>query len=117
MLNQYFKREEFACKCGCGFDVVDVELLHVLIDIRETFNQPVRITSGCRCANHNEHVGGVATSQHVRGKAADVQVRGVDPQVVASFLDQVYPDRYGIGVAANFVHVDIRDDKPRRWTY
>jgi len=29
----YFKRGEFVCSCGCGFDTVDVDLLPVLIDL------------------------------------------------------------------------------------
>lgn len=117
MISKYFKREEFACKCGCGYDPVDTELLFILTSIRESFGQPVTITSGCRCPNHNAYVGGVVNSQHIFGKAADVIVRGVAPQVVGAFLEQMYPDKYGIGVASNFVHVDSRDDKPRRWTY
>ena len=117
MLSQYFKREEFSCQCGCGYDVVDVELLRVLTVVRETFGQPVRVTSGCRCSSHNKRVGGAAKSQHVLGKAADIQVRGVMPDVVSAFLDQMYPDVYGIGTASSFVHIDVRDDKPRRWTY
>ncbi|EAS4214514.1 serine/threonine protein kinase, partial [Salmonella enterica] len=26
MISKYFKRSEFACKCGCGQDTVDAEL-------------------------------------------------------------------------------------------
>jgi len=117
MLAKHFKRSEFACQDECGFDVVDAELLAVLIEVREVFGQPVTITSGCRCTSHNAHVGGVITSQHVRGKAADIKVAGVATTVVAAYLDQMYPNKYGIGAATNFVHIDVRDDKPRRWTY
>ena len=48
-LNKYFHRSEFACKCGCGFDTVDTELLKVLTRLRVRFNKPVKITSACRC--------------------------------------------------------------------
>lgn len=117
MHNRYFKRVEFACKCGCGYDPVDVDLLDVLMTVRESFGQPVTITSGCRCPEHNKRVGGAPKSQHIFGKAADIRVQGVMSEVVASFLEQMYPDRYGIGNAVNFTHIDVKEGKPRRWTY
>ncbi|WP_459594920.1 D-Ala-D-Ala carboxypeptidase family metallohydrolase, partial [Enterobacter hormaechei] len=52
MLNQYFKRSEFACRCGCGTSTVDAELLQVITDVREKFG-PVVINSGHRCVKHN----------------------------------------------------------------
>ena len=55
-ISKHFKREEFACKCGCGFDVVDVELLEVLEELRELCGQPITINSACRCKNHNQSV-------------------------------------------------------------
>lgn len=39
--------------------------------IRSGINYPVRISSGYRCTLLNKLVGGSATSQHVRGEAAD----------------------------------------------
>ena len=49
-----FSRSEFACKCGCGFNSVDVALLDALEQVREKFG-PVSITSGNRCPKHNDH--------------------------------------------------------------
>src|SRR4030043_1144784 len=96
-LSEHFKRSEFSCRCGCGFDVVDAELLHVLQVIRYFFNQPVGVVSGARCSNHNASVGGAPSSQHLIGKVADIKLSSISPARVADFLTWAYPDKYGIG--------------------
>lgn len=109
MLNKYFKRKEFACRCGCGTSTVDAELLQVVTDVREHFGVPVVITSGHRCAKHNANVGGAKNSMHLTGKAADIKVQGVIPYRVWSYLTARYPNKYGIGSYPNFTHIDVRD--------
>lgn len=55
---QHFSKSEFACKCGCGFDDIDINLVKLLEQIRSHFgDNPLIITSGCRCAKHNRSVG------------------------------------------------------------
>lgn len=112
-LNEYFKRREFACRCGCGFATVDAELLAALTDLREHFGKPVVITSGCRCADHNRRVGGAKASKHLYGIAADIKVQGVASAEVASYLESRYPDRFGIGRYASWSHIDVRVGKAR----
>ncbi len=41
---------------------------------RQRFKLPIIVTSGYRCAKLNQLVGGVPSSQHVEGLAADIQV-------------------------------------------
>lgn len=112
----YFDRKEFACQCGCGFDSVDVELLFVLIDIREHFDKPVHINSGNRCVQHNSAVGGSIGSQHIKGKAADIRVHGVHADKVADYLEEKYPYKYGIGRYTGRTHIDVRPITAR-WDY
>lgn len=50
---------------------------NVLEPARVAFGSPIYITSGYRCPALNKAVGGKPTSQHLRGEAADLQVRGV----------------------------------------
>lgn len=52
------------------------ELLSVLDDLREFYGQPIRITSGFRCAELNRLVRGVPTSAHIIGYAADLRPVG-----------------------------------------
>ena len=44
----------------------------VLNPIREKYGKPIRISSGYRCPLLNAAVGGVSTSQHLTGQAADL---------------------------------------------
>jgi len=113
MISSFFKREEFACKCGCGFDVVDIEVLRLLIELRAYFNSPVTVVSGCRCFIHNRCVGGVDSSHHLLGKAVDIGVKGFTPEQVYDYLCTKYHHKYGLGLYGTFVHVDVRQDKAR----
>ncbi|OCG19627.1 D-Ala-D-Ala carboxypeptidase family metallohydrolase [Gilliamella sp. WF3-4] len=112
-LSTHFKRSEFACKCGCGFDDVNPLLIDVLEDIRAHFNAPVFVNSACRCKKHNQAVGGKTSSQHVLGNAADIRVKNVPPSAVADYLDAKCLENFGIGRYRTFTHVDVRAVKAR----
>jgi uncharacterized protein YcbK (DUF882 family) len=115
-LSEHFNRSEFACRCGCGFDTVDAELIRVLEELRRWLrDSPVTILSGCRCPIRNAVAGGAYQSQHLHGKAADIRVAGVDPSLVAECLEDQYPDRYGIGRYPTWTHIDVRSGPPARW--
>ena len=115
MLSQYFKREEFACKCGCGQDTVDAELITVLEDVRNHFNAPVIITpkGGNRCIAYNKAAGGKKHSRHLIGQAADIVVAGYLPIQIYSYLRSKYAGQYGIGSYKTFTHIDVRGWKAR----
>jgi len=108
-----FNRSEFVCKCGCGFDTIDVELADVLSYLRNFFGQPVKINSGCRCLDHNFAVGGSQNSKHLDGKAADIVVQYCSPDSIATYLERKYHDRYGIGRYPGWTHIDVRRKKAR----
>lgn len=44
----------------------------ILQPIRTKYGKPITITSGFRCEKLNKAVGGVKTSQHLKGEAADI---------------------------------------------
>ena len=46
---------------------------NVLDPLREAYGAPIIITSGYRCEKLNKVVGGAASSQHVKGQAADIR--------------------------------------------
>lgn len=51
------------------------QLIDCLLDpLRELWGGPITVTSGFRCPVLNKKVGGVPSSQHVRGEAADITV-------------------------------------------
>ena len=113
MNSKYFKREEFSCSCGCGFQAVDVELLEILTDIREFFDKPVTINSACRCEKHNKSIGGSKNSQHTKGMACDIVVQDVNPANVQQYVLGKYEDSKGIGLYGAFTHIDVRPNKSR----
>jgi uncharacterized protein YcbK (DUF882 family) len=114
-LSAHFSRSEFACPDGCGFDTVDVELLEILEAVRQHYNAPVSINSGCRCEEYNKRpeIGGVPNSQHRFGRAADIVVDGVSPADVYAYIDRTWPNELGLGYYDTFTHVDSRAYKAR----
>lgn len=111
---KHFKQSEFACKCGCGFSDINLNLVKILDEIRDYFGQPVIITSGCRCRNHNAKVSGsVSNSRHVSGKASDIKVANVDKsRVLAKCKEYVASGRARYTYTnntnmKNVVHIDI----------
>ena len=117
-----FRVREFRCRDGSDTIMIDQTLAVLLQAIREHFNKPITITSGYRTAAHNKSVGGAKSSQHLLGKAADIQVAGVSVEDVAAYAESLMPDWGGVGrypVKAGrtkgWVHVDTRAKKSR-WT-
>lgn len=75
-----FERSEVAdkkniCNVITSFAVRDciVELVeNVLQPLRDAWRKPLKVNSGYRCKALNAAVGGVPTSQHLKGEAADI---------------------------------------------
>lgn len=75
-----FERSEVAdakhiCNVITSFEVRDSILAlteNVLQPLRDAWNKPLKVNSGYRCKALNAAVGGVPTSQHVKGEAADI---------------------------------------------
>lgn len=51
--------------------------INVLQPIRDNFGKPLTISSGFRCKELNDKVGGARNSQHLIGQAADFHIKGV----------------------------------------
>lgn len=65
-----------------------VELVDILLDpLREAWGGPLTVTSGYRCRELNEAVGGSATSAHTAGWAADLVPDSGDPRGVQGLVD------------------------------
>lgn len=127
-LTRNLSRHEFACKCGCGFDTVDFELVNVLQDAVFHFESKygnrviVSITGPNRCIEHNRKEGGAEGSKHITGKAADHKFfivsesgsrKQIDPVEVYDYYCHKYPNKFGIGIYSNRVHIDSRSGKGR----
>lgn len=115
-----FTIKEFVCKCGCNTLKIDGELLDLVQAIRYDLGLPVNIVSAYRCANHNRRVGGAKKSQHLYGRAADIDIkdflyRGYTYQELYDIA--VKNGATGVGFYDTFIHVDTRPRKgaPAHW--
>lgn len=104
---KYFRKAEFACKCGCGSDNMEEKLIKVADRVREHYCNPITVSSGRRCTTHNARVGGVSNSRHLSGKAMDFCVSGMSASMVLSYVQAQPEIRYAYAIDNNFVHMDI----------
>ena len=112
-LSNNFKVKEFACNDGSDTVLISDELVDLLQKIRDHFRVAVTINSGYRTSTYNKKVGGATNSQHVKGTAADIVAKGVDPLTVGQYVEYIMPDHGGIGVYQTFTHVDVRSNRSR----
>jgi uncharacterized protein YcbK (DUF882 family) len=120
-LSPNFKTNEFECRCSfpeCREQRIHTLLLEKLELVRAATNSPITVTSGYRCSRHQAalRAGGLqtttGTSAHELGHAADI--RSLNLTLLKSICDTTFK---AVGTAPNFLHVDIRSDKIRRWSY
>lgn len=109
---QYFRKEEFRCKCGkfCdGFPAQPERKLLLLADrVRGHFTSPMIVSSGVRCVTHNANVGGASASRHMSGKAMDFCVRGKTAKDVLAFVQSQADTRYAYAIDGSYVHMDVQ---------
>ena len=115
---KYFKKSEFACKCGKYCDgypaEIDMDMVKIADEIRARIGKPISINSGLRCKTHNANVGGVSNSQHLLGKAADLGCPiGCTPAQMASIAETIMGNTGGIGIYTWGIHIDTRSAKSR----
>lgn len=107
---KYFTLDEFACKC-CGelpAKGMNTALLRKLDELRAKLGCPIIVTSGYRCPRHNQEIGGVDNSQHVKGNAADIYCTERSVYELYTLCLEVGFDGIGYYPMDGFVHVDMR---------
>lgn len=131
MVTEHFALDEFRQPSAYGLPGEDypgewiadrlIPLCQTLERIREELGAPVRILSGYRSEAYNEarrqrgHQ--VAQfSQHMYGRAADIQVEGHTASEVHARIARLHQEGHlphlgGLGVYDSFVHVDVRPQK------
>lgn len=108
---------ELACKDGTPYpdefrtDGRAFRLATVFEGIRVIWNKPLVINSAYRTPEWNQKIGGARNSQHVLGRALDIQPpTGVSLRefynVIRQSADML--GIHGLGLYKTFVHVDIR---------
>ncbi len=105
-LTKNFSRHEFACKCGCGKDNIDLDFVETLQRIRDLTSYKMKINSGTRCRKHNatKRVGGKPTSSHLKGVAVDIACKSSKKRY--ELLSLLGDEFHRIGIGKDFIHVD-----------
>lgn len=120
-ISDHFSVFEFDCPCNnCKETLVYPELVEKLEALRQKVGQPILVTSGFRCENHQRELEALGyetspKSQHLLGMAADISVLDWSGKAIEPLAEAV--DFRAVGVAPTWIHVDLRSDKVRRWNY
>lgn len=120
-LSKHFSLSEFSCKCGCGFDSIDIQLIPIAEIVRHhEGGNSIAPSSACRCYEHNEtvqkkankkYISGSSKSKHMpneKGTGIAMDFKSKNPRKLFAFLDSLFPDLYGMGVYSWGVHIDTR---------
>lgn len=105
-----FKVKEFACKDGSDTIIIHEDFVQKLQQIRNHFGRAVNINSAYRTREHNKREGGSSNSYHIKGRAFDLAIKGVNPNDMARYAQSIGINgiiRYPWGI-----HVDSR---PKRY--
>jgi uncharacterized protein YcbK (DUF882 family) len=123
-LSDHFTSNEFDCACNSAVceTQIDEDLITKLEALRAQTG-PLKINSGYRCQAYQDELRArgyptsAGPSTHSEGRAADVEptntrLAGVTIEPLARAAGFM-----AVGVAPTWIHVDLRNDKIRRWTY
>jgi uncharacterized protein YcbK (DUF882 family) len=120
-LSKDFKLKEFSSRDGSPFtpEVYQnlIQLAKNLQILRDNVGKSITINSGYRSPVYNKKIGGASQSQHMRGTAADIVIKGMTPAQVANTIETLIMSgkmqQGGLGRYPNFTHYDIRGTKSR----
>ena len=111
---KHFRLSEFTCPC-CKRVMLHPKLLAKLVELRNTLEKPVYITSGYRCPRYNQKIGGVVNSYHCIGLAADIRVKDINLIELLEICENIDFNGIGFYEQKNFLHLDVRPTKRTRW--
>lgn len=88
---------------------------NVLDPLREWYGKQIKVNSGYRCPRLNEAVGGVSTSQHVKGEAADIDTGNIsDNKKLFDYIKDNLPhDQLICESGGNWIHVSYNESYNR----
>jgi len=120
-LTNNFSLGEFRCKDGSNvpdehMDNVK-ELAENLQVLREHIDKPIKVISGYRSPKYNRKIKGARRSQHMTASAADIKIKGMEPQEIKKIVEELIKKglmkQGGVGLYKTFLHYDVRGRKAR----
>lgn len=93
-------------------DSIQALVINVLQPLRTAVGIPMPVNSGYRCPELNAAVGGVPTSQHMKGEAADIATSA--PVLLARKAVELGLPFDQIGLYPTFVHFSHKLGGPQR---
>jgi zinc D-Ala-D-Ala carboxypeptidase len=114
---KHFKIEEFDCS-HTGKNLMDGNFLASLDLLREHVGFPMVVTSGYRDKTHPVEAvkQNPGTGTHCLGIAADIKITNSSDRFV--LIDAAMMDGFtGIGIAKDFIHLDMRESDEVMWVY
>lgn len=121
-LSRNFTLQELSCKCGrCETNPEDISqnLVYQLQKLRDHLGLPIKIASGYRCPAHNKAIGGAKRSQHILGKAVDIDISNLSVGAQYRLIQLIFGLGVfkGIGIGKGKLHIDVRSGEPTIWFY
>ena len=108
-----FTQKEIQCDC-CGKVDVDEGSMEKLQELRDFVDRPLTINSAVRCTSHNLSVGGGARSQHLSGRAFDIDLHNFTDEERLELVALAKQVGFtGFGYYDNFIHIDT--GTKRKW--
>jgi hypothetical protein len=90
-------------------------IVYCLQPIRDKLNKPMIVSSGYRCEELNNKIGGVKNSQHTKGQAVDFKVKGMTVKEVINFIvDNDFEFDQLINEHDMWVHISYAKGKNRK---
>jgi hypothetical protein len=93
----------------------------ILQPLRDFFDKTVTVNSGYRCKELNTVIGGSASSQHMQGEAADIEIYGVSTYEVAKWIadncdfDQLILECYQPeDINSGWTHISYKETENRK---
>ena len=103
-LTNHFHSREFNCPC-CDKERMDKDFIETLEACRILAGVPFVITSGYRCEEHNEKIGGHPSSAHSKGLAVDISYKnGACGRKIVDAASKCNFE--GIEVGTRHIHLD-----------
>ena len=123
-LTENFYRDEFACNDGkCEYCGGAAPMAMLLVDGVQLLRNKLKaagyahvivVSSGYRCLLYNMAIGSNDKSQHPKGCAADIHVKGVPIYIMLEFALEIPQfENGGIGVYEWGLHLDTRGHRAR----